>query len=220
MEYFKINKAETAIIVIDLANEFVREGGRVYVESAKSTLPANKKLIDFFRANNMPVIYTKTYDRSWNLRVQFANFRDPKRLEDKVHVPGHKRFFPDVGKELDVTDVVDEIYPQEQDYIIEKELLNSFNNTNLDLLLRSLGIRNLVVTGTLTHICVESTFKAAFELQYRPVMVSDAVSTWLPDSFVKQLFEVYRQMWGRVMTADEVIGELSPTPAPAPRLKL
>lgn len=217
MNYFQINKAETAIIVIDLANEFVREGGRVYVESAKSTLPANKKLIDYFRANNMPVIYTKTYDRSWNLRVQFGNIRDPQRIPDNVHVPGHKRFFSDVGRELDVTDIVDEIYPEKHDYIVEKEQLNSFTNTNLDLILRTLNIKNVIITGTLTHVCVESTFKAAFELQYRPVMVSDAVSTWLPDAFVEQMFEVYQQMWGRVMTSEEVIEELAKTPAPEPR---
>jgi nicotinamidase-related amidase len=217
LDYFKIEKSNTALIVIDLANEFVREGGKLHVPSAKATLPTNRKLIDFFRINNMPVIYTKTYDRSWNLRVQFANIRDPERIPNKVHVPGHKRYFSDVKKELDVTDIVEEIYPVEGDYIVEKELLNAFNNTNLDLLLRSLDVKSVVITGTLTHICVESTFKAAFEMQYRAVMVSDAVSTWLPDEFVEKLFEIYRQMWGKVMTSSEVMKELSQSSIPAPR---
>ena len=51
-------------------------------------------------------------------------------------------------------------------------------------------------------------------------MVSDAVSTWLPESVIKQLFETYAETWGKVMTSDEVIQELSMSPSPETRRRL
>ena len=124
-------------------------------------------------------------------------------------LPGHKRVFSDVGRELDVTDIVEEVYPEKGDHIINKKWFDAFNGTNLDSLLRGLSIGSVVVTGTVTHICVESTAKSAFNHGYFPVIVSDGISSFAPEHFIKELLNQFAALWGRVMTSQEVIQELS-----------
>ena len=159
----------------------------------------------------MPVVYTKVFSRYDNVRVKLIKALRPEALlRDKALVPGQKRYFSDVEKELEVTDIIDEIYPKQGDYIIEKDLFDSFHATHLDDLLRGLGIGYVVVTGTITNVCVESTAKGAFNHGYFPVIASDASSSDAPESYIDQIFTYFRRHWGRVMTSDEVIGELSP----------
>jgi nicotinamidase-related amidase len=65
------------------------------------------------------------------------------------------------------------------------------------------------VTGTVTHICVESTAKGGFNQGYFPVIVSDGVSSFAPDGFIKELLTQFESLWGRVMTSDQAMRELS-----------
>lgn len=209
-EPFSLENGKTALVVVDLVNEFVRDGGIMQVKSAKPTLGANKRLIEFFRREGMPVVYTKVFSRYENIRVRFIKALRPEvLLRDKALVPGHRRYFKDVRKRLDVTDIVEEIYPEEGDYIVEKDLYDSFHGTSLDLLLRGLGIWYVVVTGTVTNVCVESTAKGAFSHGYFPVIVSDAVSTDVPESYITDIYTHFKRHWGRVMMSDDVIKELS-----------
>ena len=136
-------------------------------------------------------------------------FTEPDRIEGKALLRGHKRYFTDVGKELDVTEIVAEVYPEKGDHIIHKKWFDAFNGTHLDRLLRGLTVEYVLVTGTVTHICVESTAKGAFNHGYLPVIVSDGVSSFAPEHFIKELLNQFTALWGRVMTSREVIQELS-----------
>ncbi len=207
---FILRRGKTALVVVDLQNEFVRDGGLIQVKDAKATLDTNKKLIEFFRKNGMSVVYTKMSlgdDRV--LPMKMIRFTEPDRIQDKALLPGHKRYFSDVGRELDVTDIVAEVHPEKGDHIIDKKWFDAFNGTNLDPLLHSLSIESVVVTGTVTHICVESTAKRAFNHGYFPVIVSDGVSSFAPEHFIKEMLNQFTGLWGRVMTSLEVIQELS-----------
>jgi nicotinamidase-related amidase len=207
---FILKRGKTALIVVDLQNEFVRDGGLIQVKDAKATLDTNKKLITFFRENGMPVIYTKmSLQDDWALPMKMIRFTEPDRIQGKALLPGHKRYFPDVGKELDVTDIVAEVYPEKGDHIIKKEWFDAFNGTGLGSLLHGLSIEYVLVTGTVTHICVESTAKGAFNHGSFPVIVSDGVSSFAPEHFIKELLNQFARLWGRVMTSPEVIQELS-----------
>ena len=119
---FILRRGKTALVVVDLQNEFVRDGGLIQVKDAKATLDTNKKLIDCFRKNGMPVVYTKmSLDDDWALPMKMIKFTEPDRIQGKALLPGHKRYFPDVGRELDVTDIVAEVYPEKGDHIINKK---------------------------------------------------------------------------------------------------
>jgi len=207
---FKIERGKTALIVVDLQNEFVRDGGLIQVKGAKATLDTNRKLIEFFHKMGMPVIYTKmSLHDDWALPMRMIRFKEPDRIKDKALLPGHKRLFTDVGKELDVTDIVEEVYPEKGDPIIHKHWFDAFNGTHLGPLLHGLSIEYVVVTGTVTHICVESTAKGAFNHGYFPVIVSDGVSSFAPEYFIKELLNQFVNLWGRAMTSVEVVQELS-----------
>ena len=207
---FTLEKGKTALIVVDMENDFVRDGGVLQTKAAKATLSANKKLIDFFHSSNMPVIYTRMVNRNKTIRSRLSSLNRPELTKANAITPGYKRYFPDVKKELDVADVVDEIYPSKGDYVIDKDLFDAFQGTNLDLILRSHGVESVLVTGTVTHICVDSTAKGAFNHNYNAVIASDAVSSYASDPFIKELLANFGRLWGRVMTSDEAVQELSP----------
>jgi nicotinamidase-related amidase len=145
----------------------------------------------------------------WALPMKMIRFTEPDRIQGKALLPGHKRCFTDVGRELDVTDIVEEVYPEKGDHIINKNWFDAFNGTHLGSLLHGLSIESVVVTGTVTHICVESTAKGAFNHGYFPVIVSDGVSSFAPEHFIEELLHQFARLWGRVMTSQEVIQELS-----------
>lgn len=206
---FTLEKGKTALIVVDMQNEFVRDGGKLQCKAAKDTIGVNKKLIDFFHNGGMPVIYTRNVSRNDNMKVKIFNAGRPEMVSENVTVPGQKRYFTDIKKTLDVTDVIDELYPAKGDYVIDKDLYNLFAGTNADMLLKSLGIQYVLVTGTVTHVCVNATAEGAFDHGYYSTIVSDAVSSYAPEAFIKELLVQFARLYGRVMTSDQAIQELS-----------
>lgn len=199
MENFRLEK--TALLIVDLQNDFVRVGAAMEVESTRDTIETNRKLIAFARQNEIPVIYTKFLTGPektllWNWSPQIAEANACKRH--------FTRYYPDVDKELECTDIVDEIYPQKEDYIVEKYGYSSFRNTNLIDVLRSLGKDTIIVTGTVTQICVEDTVHEAFHHHIHVIVARDAVS-----SFSKELHDAALQnihmKYGVVMDSDDII---------------
>ena len=71
-------------------------------------------------------------------------------------------------------ELVDELSPAPQDIVIDKPRYSGFANTNFDSVLRSRGIRNLLLTGIATNVCVESTLRDGFFLEYFGVLLDDA----------------------------------------------
>ena len=73
-------------------------------------------------------------------------------------------------------EIIEELKPLEGDIVVKKQKHDGFIGTNLDIILRTLGAKYLFFVGAATNICVESTLRHAFSLDYFPVLVSDAVS--------------------------------------------
>ena len=76
--------------------------------------------------------------------------------------PGVRRFYADVQEELDCADIIGELYPNPEDTVIEKYGYGAFYNTILPDRLRALDIEAVVITGTVTQICVDETARGAF----------------------------------------------------------
>jgi len=168
-----------ALLIVDMQNDFVRKGAPLEVPDARATLPAHRRLIEAARRREMPVIYTKFLSRpEYYLLWEWSpECRPPTRCCWK----GHLRRYEDSARELDCTDVVGEIYPGPADPIVEKHGYGAFHDTGLDQLLRARGIEALLVTGTVTQICVEETAREAFHHGFRTTLVADAVSSFAPD---------------------------------------
>jgi ureidoacrylate peracid hydrolase len=78
-------------------------------------------------------------------------------------------------------EIIEELKPHERDIIVKKQKHDGFIGTNLDIILRTLGAKYLFFVGIATNICVESTLRHAFSLDYFPILVSDAVSPMGPN---------------------------------------
>ena len=168
-----------ALLIVDMQNDFVREGAPLEVPDARATLPVHRRLIEAARRRGVPVVYTKflsrpDYDLLWEWSPQC---RPPTCCCWK----GHRRRYADAPDELECTDVVGEIYPEPGDPIVEKYGYGAFHDTGLAALLRERRVESLLVTGTVTQICVEETAREAFHHRFRTTLVRDAVSSYAPD---------------------------------------
>jgi nicotinamidase-related amidase len=168
-----------ALLIVDMQNDFVRVGAALEVADARATIPANQALLRFFRERRLPVVYTK-----------FITFPAPVLLWEwspqalpptKCCWKGHRRYYPDSGREQECTDVIDELAPLPGEHQVEKFNYGAFHATPLEPILRSLGVESVVVTGTVTQICVEETARQAFHHGFRTTLVNDAVSSFAPD---------------------------------------
>jgi len=169
---------KSALIVVDMQNDFVRVGAPLEVPSARDTIRQNQALIHAFRKRNLPVIFTKFLSRPhyyllWDWSPQCAP-------PTKCCWKGHERSYSDIGARQ-CADVIDELKPSEDDIIIEKYGYGAFHDTLLDKIIRSYGLNSVVITGTVTQICVEETAREAFHHGFRATVVEDAVSSFAPD---------------------------------------
>ena len=194
-----------ALVVVDMQNDFCRVGAALEVPDARATIGAHHRLLEVFRRKRQPVVYTK-----------FLTFQQPVLLwewspqalpDTKCCWKGHKRYYPDLGREVECTDVIEELAPEPGDPVIEKYCYGAFHGTPLAQTLQFLKVETLVVTGTVTQICVEETARQAFHHGYPTTLVSDAVSSFAPDLHAATL-KNFASKFGWVSTAAEVVDGL------------
>ncbi|HEX2441150.1 MAG TPA: cysteine hydrolase [Methylomirabilota bacterium] len=198
--------SRAAVVVVDMQNDFVRVGAPLEVPESRPTIPVHQALLAAARPRKIPVIYTKFLagperTPTW----QFSPQCEPPVC---CCWKGFKRFFKDVGKELDGSDIIDELYPEPGDPIVDKFWYGAFHNTNLDDLLRARHVESVLITGTVTQICVEETARESFKRGYRTTLISDAVSTYAPD-LQAAVFKNFAHKFGYVSTAKDVIAGIS-----------
>jgi nicotinamidase-related amidase len=169
----------SALIVVDMQNDFVRVGAPLEVPDARKTIGAQQSLLRSFRKRSLPVIFTKFishphYYLLWDWSPQC-------QPPTKCCWKGHERFYSDINGNRECTEVIDELRPEPTDIVVEKNGYGAFHNTNLADLLRKFGLNSVVITGTVTQICVEETAREAFHHGFRATLVEDAVSSFAPD---------------------------------------
>ncbi len=198
--------ANPALVIVDMQNDFVREGAPMEVPDARQTIPRHKQLIAFCRGANLPIVYTRYLAGPCRTLV----YEWSPQLEPPVLAcqRGHTRSYADVNATLECIDIIGEIYPRPGDYIVDKYGYGAFYHTNLHDILQSLGVESLIVTGTVTQICVEETARGAFHYGYRTTVVSDAVSSYVPDLHAATL-KNFALKFGWVATTEEVLQALA-----------
>ncbi|MDP6690797.1 MAG: isochorismatase family cysteine hydrolase [Alphaproteobacteria bacterium] len=196
---------DPALLIVDMQNDFVRQDAPLQVPDALATVAAHQALIAAFRAQDLPVIYTKflatqTPSLLWNWSPEC----EPPT---KCCWRGHLRHYPDLNAELDCTGIIGELSPEADDLIIEKYGYGAFHGTNLNDSLRNLGVGSLVITGTVTQICVEETAREAFHHGFPTIVVADAVSSFDAELHAASLRN-FAMKFGWVQTSAEVIEAL------------
>ncbi len=147
---------ETAVIVVDMQNDFVKPGGKLVVPTAKDTIPSIRRLLEKARERSVLIIYTK--DTHYK--------RDPEFEIWGEHVV----------KGTWGWEIVDELKPSENDIVVEKTRYDGFYGTPIDDLLRVYGIRYVVIVGTVANICVLHTAGSAALRWYKVIVPLDGIS--------------------------------------------
>ena len=170
----------TALIVIDMQNAYTSQGGYLDlagfdVSATKPVVENIKKAVDAAHDAGIQVIYFKN---GWDDQyveaggINSPNFHKSNALKTMRKNPELQgKLLAKGGWDFEL---IDELNPLSQDIVIEKPRYSGFFNTALDSMLRSRGIRNLVFVGIATNVCVESTLRDGFFLDYFGVALADA----------------------------------------------
>jgi nicotinamidase-related amidase len=206
LQSFQPNLTRAALMVVDMQNDFVRVGAPMEVPDARATIPVIQSLAALFRARHAPVIFTRFVagpERTllWNWSPQCA----PPTC---ACWSGKRRSYADVTGERLAFDVIDELPPGPGDHIVDKYGYSAFHDTVLPQILKAEAIETLVVTGTVTQICVEDTVHGAFHSGYPTIVVADAVSSYDRELHAAALRGIAAK-FGWVVPSSEVLAALA-----------
>lgn len=176
MTEIEINPASTVLVIQDLQNDVVSEGG-AFADTGSSDHAASQnvvanvaRLAEGARAVGIPVIHVWyiVEEGARGLKLNAPLYRGIK--DNSAVVRGSWGAAPAPGLE-----------PRDGDYVVEKMRMNAFYGTRLDSLLRAFGTETLIITGAWTNMSIEHTARHAADAGYRAVVVSDGTSTMNSD---------------------------------------
>jgi nicotinamidase-related amidase len=196
----EIHPRESALVLIDLANDFLYPGGVIadaggpeYQQRAQSILPALKRLVESAREAGVLVVYAT----------------DEHTPEDTELA----KWPPHSMKGTEWSEVTDDLRPQHGDLVIGKTTYSPFVSTDIDAELRKRGIRRLYITGLHTDCCARHTSGDAFQRGYDLVWITDAMQAFSDEAHRTGL--EYFSAWyasdpaRQLKTAEEVVNEWS-----------
>jgi ureidoacrylate peracid hydrolase len=199
----RLEPGRTALLVVDMQRGFVEPGEALEVPAARDVVPAIRRLLDAFRAKRLPVAFTEfTYSPAVPTLVGELH------PEHKPALPGAPRGFGLPSSNcLEGTDsarTIDALGPQPDELVVRKRWYDGFAGTELDGALRARSVTSLVITGTMTDICVLSTVVGAFNREYRISVVADGVATLWPE-IQRATLDIVGRAFGRVVQSKEVL---------------
>ncbi len=141
---------KTALLIIDIQNDYFPHGKMELNKSNEASLIA-KELLNFFRIEHLPIVHVQHIAIKPN-----ATFFINKTIGAEIH---------------------NSVKPLQNEKNIVKNYPNSFRNTDLDAYLKMNEINRLVIFGMMTHMCIDTTVRAAFDLGYEILLVGEACAT-------------------------------------------
>ena len=192
----------TAFVAIDMQNAFVAPGAPIEVAQSRTIVPVINRMAKGCRELDIPVIWIRSHHpkggADW--RPFFDYYVRPERREAAAsalseEAPG-SQFYP----EMDI---------QDSDYVVIKNRYSCFipGSSSLERLLRSQRRDNIILAGTKTNICVESTARDGMMIDVHMTVLSDATAS-LTDEEHQASLNVLVQEFADVLTADEALNEL------------
>ncbi len=210
----------TALIVVDMQKYQVKKDYIAYKSLNKVTpgildyfvkevenkaTPNLRKLIDFCHEVGITVIYTK-----------YSSF-----MPDGSDLPKSVKMLNKLAKGLlgevafpyifhPSSDIIDELKPEDRDFVLQKNTSGTFVSTRLDSFLRNMDIETVLVSGVVTNFCVHSTAREAVDYGFQVVIVEDCCAAWSPD-IQQATLKSFGLIYGFVLTHEKVIKKISRT---------
>jgi ureidoacrylate peracid hydrolase len=192
------------LLVVDMQNGFCGTGGSYdqfgfNIKPYRAIIPKVRRMIDYMRREGVPIYYSKA--------IREASGID---LIDRVHkiIPESRRErlkkMPLCIRDTWDSDIIDELKPEPEDYIVEKRRDSVFQDTEFELWLKALRVDSIIFTGIDTYVCVESTVRDAFNKGYDIILLKDCVASRnleYHENTVEEIAEAY----GLVLSSDELI---------------
>lgn len=171
-----------ALLVIDMQNGYCTPGGSYEeyggnigadLNAYRQIIPNIARLVTTLRELKIPIFYTQQVREESGIDLFTRLHRIiPKRRAEFLRIPACVRGTWDAA-------IIDELKPTNNDHIVIKRRDSAFQDTELDLWLRSIYVDTIVCTGVDTAICVENTLTDAFNIGYDVILVEDATaSSW------------------------------------------
>ena len=211
-EPIRVDADETAILVVDMQNAYASSGGYLDlagfdIGGAERVIAQSAKVLDAARAAGLPIIY---FQNGWDPDYVEAggpgspNWHKSNALRTMRARPElHGKLLARGGWDYEL---VEGLAPKPGDIRLHKTRYSGFFNSQLDSVLRARGIRNIVFLGIATNVCVESTLRDGFHLEYFGIMLEDATHQAGPDFLQQAAVYNVEKFFGWVSTVADFCG--------------
>ncbi len=217
-EPIRLDPAQTALIVVDMQNAYASPGGYIDIAGfdiggAAACISRVGAALRAARAAGLPVLY---FQNGWDPEYRAAGGPGSPNWH-KSNALKTMRARPELAGKLLAKggwdyDFVEAVRPTHTDIVVPKPRYSGFFNTNIDSLLRARSVRNLVFVGIATNVCVESSLRDAFHLEYFCVVLEDATHAAGPDFAQKAALYNIETFFGWVSTVADFCGALGQGP--------
>jgi biuret amidohydrolase len=215
---YSFDPADVALMCIDFQRDFVEPGGFGEslgndVSRLRSAIEPTRAVLTAFRDRGWTVIHTREGHRP-DLTDLFSAKRDRGNPSLRIGEEGP------MGRLLvrgsPGHDIVPELAPQPGEVVVDKPGKGSFYATDLETILRALGVTHLVVTGVTTEVCVQSTVREANDRGFESLVLSDCTGSYFPEFHESALamFQAQGAIVGWVSTSADLLAAVDRTPAP------
>jgi ureidoacrylate peracid hydrolase len=211
-----VDLERSAVLVVDMQNAFVHKGGYfdlvgLDITPIQRIIEPCRRIINAARATGMKIIYLQmgcspdlsdkgSPDAPSSIKSRVLSMmKEHPEWKDKFYIYGTW------GAEI-----IEELKPSKRDIVVKKQKHDGFIGTNLDIVLRTLGAKYLFFVGAATNICVESTLRHAFSLDYFPILVSDAVSQMGSSITQEATILNVQSTFGWVTNAEDLLHAIRP----------
>ena len=228
-EPINIEPSKTALLVIDMQNDFGSKGGMfdragLDISMIKATVQPTSKVLEAARSNKIQIVYLKMGFKADLSDLGTAD--SPNRTRHLRFGVGQKMSAPDgtegryLVRDTWNTDIISELKPKTEDRIVYKHRFSGFFGTELDDILKRRGTKYLIVTGCTTSVCVESTVRDAMFRDYSCVLLEDCmgepIGNGLPRSNHEASLLTMQTLFGWVSKSTDVLKCLATTDVSMP----
>ena len=202
-----VDPTRTALVAVHVQNDIVGPDGafapffRAEIDRV-GTLATAARLLGAARAAGVPVVYTRV---AWR-----PDYSDLHANSPLLNIVIQQNCLVDGTPGAAITD---ELAPQDTDHVVTHQRVGGFHDSELDEVLRGLGVETVAFLGVATNASVEGTARAASDLGYRVLVISDACSAATPDAHAASLESL--GLLAEITTTDDLIASFAPQPADA-----